>query len=769
MDRTRLYLDGGWVAPAGTDTIPVENPSTEQVIAARCRPATAADVDRAVAAARAAFAGMVHAGAGEPGRRTCAGCTTRSPRARRRSPRRSRLELGAPMRIATAIQTAPAADGPGAAPSSSPPHRRPEEKVGNSLVVRRAGRRGRRDHAVELPAAPGGREGRPGARRRLHGGAQAERGHPAGGVPALRRGRRGGLPAGVFNLVTGTGPVAGEALAAHPDVDMVSFTGSTAVGRRIAHAAADRIARVALELGGKSANVILPDADLARAVQGRRRPTSCSTPARPAAPGPGCWCTATATTRRSSSPPTAAAATRLGDPFDPATRLGPLVSRRAARPGARVHPTRAWPRAPGWSPAARTRPCRDRGYFVAPDRLRRRRPGRRRSPRRRSSARSWRSSATTTRTTRSRSPTTPGTAWPARSGRRDERAGGRVRPADAHRRGRHQRRRVQPARALRRLQAVRRRPRAGPARPRRVPAGQGDPAMTIVRRWWPGRAGAGRSRSSRDRPARARARARCGCGSPPPGSATPTCRWPTARCAPPFPLVLGHEAAGAVVAVGDGVTRVRRGDARGAQLVAAPAGECWFCGHGEPWLCAARRRGRRRPRGTHRRTAARCTSRSAWARSPRRWWSPSERRDPGAGRAALRADAALLGCAVLTGVRRGAPTPPGCARARRSPCSGSAGSGLSVLTAARAAGAGPIIAVDVAEAKEELAAGRRRHRLPASPDDDLAKAVRALTGGRGADVAIECVGRAATIRTAWGPPAAAAGSPWSASAARTTW
>jgi aldehyde dehydrogenase (NAD+) len=75
-----------------------------------------------------------------------------------------------------------------------------------------------------------------------------------------------GLPAGVCNLVTGIGPVVGEALAAHPDVDMVSFTGSTRAGKRVTEVAAATVKRVALELGGKSANVILDDADLAKAV-----------------------------------------------------------------------------------------------------------------------------------------------------------------------------------------------------------------------------------------------------------------------------------------------------------------------------------------------------------------------------------------------------------------------------------------------------------------------------------------------------------------------
>jgi acyl-CoA reductase-like NAD-dependent aldehyde dehydrogenase len=75
-----------------------------------------------------------------------------------------------------------------------------------------------------------------------------------------------GFPAGVFNLVTGTGPVVGERLAEHPDVNMVSFTGSTAAGKRVAKVAADTVKRVTLELGGKSANILLDDADFEKVV-----------------------------------------------------------------------------------------------------------------------------------------------------------------------------------------------------------------------------------------------------------------------------------------------------------------------------------------------------------------------------------------------------------------------------------------------------------------------------------------------------------------------
>ncbi|MEO6972600.1 MAG: aldehyde dehydrogenase family protein [Rhodoferax sp.] len=77
-----------------------------------------------------------------------------------------------------------------------------------------------------------------------------------------------GFPPGVFNLVNGAGPVVGEVLASHPEVDMVSFTGSTRAGKRVSELASQSVKRVALELGGKSASVILPDADFEAAVKG---------------------------------------------------------------------------------------------------------------------------------------------------------------------------------------------------------------------------------------------------------------------------------------------------------------------------------------------------------------------------------------------------------------------------------------------------------------------------------------------------------------------
>jgi len=134
-----------------------------------------------------------------------------------------------------------------------------------------------------------------------------------------------GLPKGVFNVVTGFGPAAGEALVKHPQVDMISFTGSTRAGKRISEVAAQTVKRVALELGGKSASVILDDADLAAAVKGTVS---------------GCYLnsgqTCTALTRMlvpaskhdeaAKLAVEAAKGFTLGDPLSETTRLGPLSS-----------------------------------------------------------------------------------------------------------------------------------------------------------------------------------------------------------------------------------------------------------------------------------------------------------------------------------------------------------------------------------------------------------------------------------------------------------
>ena len=135
-----------------------------------------------------------------------------------------------------------------------------------------------------------------------------------------------GLPAGVFNLVNGDGPAVGSAISAHPDIDLVSFTGSTRAGREVARDAADGIKRVTQELGGKSANIILEDvADFAKAVGGGvascfgNSGQSCNAPTRMLVP-------AARMTEAIEVAKVAAAKATVGDPQDDTTRLGPVVS-----------------------------------------------------------------------------------------------------------------------------------------------------------------------------------------------------------------------------------------------------------------------------------------------------------------------------------------------------------------------------------------------------------------------------------------------------------
>jgi len=136
-----------------------------------------------------------------------------------------------------------------------------------------------------------------------------------------------GTPPGVFNMVPGDGPTVGEAIAAHPGIDMVSFTGSNRAGTRVAALAAPTVKRVAQELGGKSPNIVLPSADLAAAVARgvagcfNNNGQSCDAPSRMFVPAD----------RHDEAARLAAEAARtfvVGDPADPATTLGPVVSGR---------------------------------------------------------------------------------------------------------------------------------------------------------------------------------------------------------------------------------------------------------------------------------------------------------------------------------------------------------------------------------------------------------------------------------------------------------
>jgi aldehyde dehydrogenase (NAD+) len=135
-----------------------------------------------------------------------------------------------------------------------------------------------------------------------------------------------GLPPGVFNMVNGDGPGVGSAISSHPDVDMVSFTGSARAGVAVALAAAPSVKRVTQELGGKSANIILDDADLENAVREgvqacfRNTGQSCNAPTRMLVPR-------SKITEAAAAAKQAAEATKVGDPFTPGTSIGPLASK----------------------------------------------------------------------------------------------------------------------------------------------------------------------------------------------------------------------------------------------------------------------------------------------------------------------------------------------------------------------------------------------------------------------------------------------------------
>ncbi|MGY0022869.1 aldehyde dehydrogenase family protein [Streptomyces sp. cg35] len=258
-----MYIGGEWRAAAGGDTIAVVNPVDEQVIG-HVPAGTAEDVDTAVRAARAAFPGWA---ATPPAERAARIAALRDVLVARKDEVAETVtaELGAPLPFSQTVHAGVPilVSGSYAELAASYPF---EEKVGNSTVYAEpVGVVGAITpwnyplHQIVAKVAPALAAGctvvlKPAEDTPLTAQLFAEAVHEAG------------LPAGVFNLVTGIGAVAGQALAEHADVDLVSFTGSTAVGRQIGATAGAAVKRVALELGGKSANVILPSADLAKAV-----------------------------------------------------------------------------------------------------------------------------------------------------------------------------------------------------------------------------------------------------------------------------------------------------------------------------------------------------------------------------------------------------------------------------------------------------------------------------------------------------------------------
>ncbi|HEX7248772.1 MAG TPA: aldehyde dehydrogenase family protein [Burkholderiales bacterium] len=321
--RDKLFIGGRWVAPSSKDSIEVHNAGTGEVMG-RIPAGNEKDVEAAVAAARGALEGWSQMPAEKRGEfldRISAALKARSEELAKTIAQ----EVGMPLKMASRIQAGlPIANFANYAKIVK--EFKFEERVGNSLVVREpVGVVGAITpwnyplHQIALKVAPALAAGctvvlKPSEVAPFNAFFLAEAAETAG------------LPAGVLNVVTGTGQPAGEALVKHPGVDMISFTGSTRAGKRISELAAQSVKRVALELGGKSASVILDDADLATAVKSTLN---------------GCYLnsgqTCTALTRMLVSekqyPEAAKMAAEIakgftvGDPMAETTKLGPLTSR----------------------------------------------------------------------------------------------------------------------------------------------------------------------------------------------------------------------------------------------------------------------------------------------------------------------------------------------------------------------------------------------------------------------------------------------------------
>jgi aldehyde dehydrogenase (NAD+) len=258
-DYSKLFINGAWVPSQGAGTIDVVNPATEVVIAS-VPSGSIADVEDAVSAARKAF---------EDWAQTPVRDRTQILRRIADGIERRRIELaqlitdemGAPISFTTAMQV-PLPINSFRAAADAADALEFEAINGNTVIVREpvgvVGAITPWNYPLHQLAAK--------VAYALAAGntvvAKPSELAPLDSWILAEIITEAGLPAGVFNLVSGPGPTVGEAIAAHPDVDMVSFTGSTRAGMRVSELAAKTVKRVTLELGGKSPNVVLPDADL---------------------------------------------------------------------------------------------------------------------------------------------------------------------------------------------------------------------------------------------------------------------------------------------------------------------------------------------------------------------------------------------------------------------------------------------------------------------------------------------------------------------------
>ena len=317
-----FYINGGWTAPAVPASLPVVNPATEDVVAQVAR-GSAADVDRAVAAARAAFAGW-SATPAESRAKVLGDIYELILERKEQLAQAMSLEMGAAIGFARAMQVPLAAEHVRVARDLLSSYRFQTVEGGTAIEREPIGVCGLITpwnwplYQITAKVAPAIAAGctvvlKPSELSPLSALLFAQLVHDAG------------LPPGVFNLVNGSGAEVGAAMAAHADIDMISITGSNRAGALVAQAAAPTVKRVTQELGGKSPNVLLPDADFAKAVPlgvlsaFRNVGQSCSAPTRMIVPR-----------NRLVEVEALAAATAnaliVGDPRSDATQLGPIAN-----------------------------------------------------------------------------------------------------------------------------------------------------------------------------------------------------------------------------------------------------------------------------------------------------------------------------------------------------------------------------------------------------------------------------------------------------------
>lgn len=264
LEKLKFYIDGKWVDPVTPKTMEVINPANEEPFA-KISMGSKADVDKAVAAARKAFDSFSRTTKKERVELLQSVIATYQKHLDEIA-EAIHTEMGAPLWLAKAAQ-APAALGHMGTTLQALTDFQFEVPRGKNMIrYEAAGVCGLITpwnwpiNQIAAKVAPALAAGctmilKPSEIAPLNGLLFAQVMHEAG------------VPAGVFNLVNGDGPTVGEAMSRHPDIDLMSFTGSTRAGIAVSKAAADTVKRVALELGGKSANIVLEDADFAKAVQ----------------------------------------------------------------------------------------------------------------------------------------------------------------------------------------------------------------------------------------------------------------------------------------------------------------------------------------------------------------------------------------------------------------------------------------------------------------------------------------------------------------------